>query len=431
MILSNFLSKFITEDAKDDLWGETKNNMSLIEYRDVVRYVDGVLYVSPILERKKDKSNIVDVLIIEDDGYKYTSIPNAFNENITDETLEDLTKSVEQEVFKVTINDTKYFALTVKSQDLYLDQHEYYFVSLIPTEDISESINSMRLILLGAVLLISVITISLTTYYDKQLTKPIKSLVLATERIAEKNFDEKIHLKTGDEFESLGNAINLMTSRLKELDIEQKHFYENISHDIKTPLAVISGYAQNIQSGLVKNETKVLDTIVSECDRLKSTLENVIFLSKLDSVDEFFIFETVDLNEIIGNCLNDLQSLFVLNGIDVYFEPQTAIYLSLDGNKIKKAFANILMNCIKYTDNLISIEVSQSDDLYQVIIKDNGVGFNQEILENPITRRTMSDHGGNGIGLSIIEKVILAHHGHLKLENSKDGAMYILTFSQI
>ncbi|MCK4259479.1 MAG: hypothetical protein KAX49_10905 [Halanaerobiales bacterium] len=91
-----------------------------------------------------------------------------------------------------------------------------------------------------------------------------------------------------------------------------------MSHELKTPLTVISGYAQGIKNNIITDNVKAFDIIIDECNRLKKQLENIIYLSKLDTVKESFKFQQVSINEIITNALNKLDSLIIINDIDIF-----------------------------------------------------------------------------------------------------------------
>ncbi|MEA1885282.1 MAG: HAMP domain-containing sensor histidine kinase, partial [Thermotogota bacterium] len=329
--------------------------------------------------------------------------------------------------YNITLIDKSFLALNTRLQSGDLTEKDYDFLicSFVSRRQIVEIRNSILIILIIVISLITLLLIVLTSYYGKMIIKPINRLIQATGKIARKQFNEKIHLKTGDEFEVLGNAINTMAQSLEERDIEQKKFYEAVSHDIKTPLTVISGYAQGLKTDIFKDKDQTLDKIIEECQELKKQLENVIFLSKLDTVKESYKFEQLEMNNLIIESLNNVESLIILDEIDVDFTPVTDILFKGDRQKLLKAFVNILTNCIKYTSDLIIIKVEKKKSTVCVTIQDNGPGFSDEILQNAFSRDYIGEKDGTGIGLSIVKRVIEGHQGTLSLENDPSlGAIY-------
>lgn len=329
--------------------------------------------------------------------------------------------------YNITLLDKSFLALNTRlqSRDLTNKTYDFLICSFVSRRQIVQIRNSILIILIIVISLITLLLIVLTSYYGKMIIKPINRLIQATEKIARKQFNEKIQLKTGDEFEVLGNAINTMAQSLEDRDIEQKKFYETVSHDIKTPLTVISGYAQGMKTDLFKDKDQTLDKIIEECQELKKQLENVIFLSKLDTVKESYKFEPLEMNSLIIESLNNVESLIILDEIDVDFTPVTDIFFHGDRQKLLKAFVNILTNCIKYTSDLIIIKVEKKKSTVCVTIQDNGPGFSDEILQNAFSRDYIGEKDGTGIGLSIVKRVIEGHQGTLSLENDPSlGAIY-------
>lgn len=261
------------------------------------------------------------------------------------------------------------------------------------------------------------------------ITKPVKALVGATRRIGKKEFDVKVPLNSKDEFGSLARAINEMTTSLKEKDAEQRKFYENISHEIKTPLTVIRGYAEGLKTDIFKNEEKILDAILRECTVLKKQIENAIYLSKLESFEQGFEIGIHNINALIGKALNKMESVILLNDIDIDFEPSEDHLIHIDHDKVVTVLTNVLTNCLKYTKDTISIEVFEKSKWLIVKICDNGPGFSKELLENPFSRSVVGEKEGTGIGLSIIKKVMEGHDGKIHLNNCETGgACYELMF---
>lgn len=398
------------------------------EYAAKKEYLDAYNEKKEYINRKEEYSDLqVFTVIVDLKEKKILRAPEAITEQYNEREILSLFNRDTKIFYNITLIDKSFLALNTRLQSGDLTEKDYDFLicSFVSRRQIVEIRNSILIILIIVISLITLLLIVLTSYYGKMIIKPINRLIQATGKIARKQFNEKIHLKTGDEFEVLGNAINTMAQSLEERDIEQKKFYEAVSHDIKTPLTVISGYAQGLKTDIFKDKDQTLDKIIEECQELKKQLENVIFLSKLDTVKESYKFEQLEMNNLIIESLNNVESLIILDEIDVDFTPVTDILFKGDRQKLLKAFVNILTNCIKYTSDLIIIKVEKKKSTVCVTIQDNGPGFSDEILQNAFSRDYIGEKDGTGIGLSIVKRVIEGHQGTLSLENDPSlGAIY-------
>ncbi len=427
VFLGSFFSNYIEGDIKEDLAKINREIILLIEYGKIditsdkiikgnYDYFSNYSYLPSI-------SFIVDLETSELFEF-YEKDYKEIKQNKFDQTfeIENILNKQTDEFYTINISDKPYLAynstldVTIEGEDFSL-----LIFSMIYRGEIVKIINSILIIVLVGIIIASIIIIILNRYFEKTLTKPIKTLVNVTEKISRRQFDEKVRLKTKDEFEYLGNAINSMSEKLKKQDIEQKKFYENVSHDIKTPLTVISGYAQGVKTKIFENPDESLDKIVNECNKLKNQLEDVIFLSKLDTIKETDYFKKCCLNELISDSLDNLDSLIILKEIDIIFEPKEEIYIKADKKKFKKALINILSNCIKYTRDSIYIKIIKKKKNIEINISDNGNGFANKILYNAFDRTFIGEKGGTGIGLSIIKRVIEDHDGEIKLFNKPEG----------
>lgn len=332
--------------------------------------------------------------------------------------------------YSIDINEKSYIGYnSVVELDNNIENKTILVATLLPNDLINYIKSDIIKVLLIAIIVISILSIIVTNLTKNMITKPIDTLVDTTKEIAKRNFEVKVNLKTNDEFEILGQSINNMCNDLREQDINQKKFYQNISHELKTPITVISGYAQGIKNNIFDNEDEYLDIIVEECDGLKKQLEKIIYLSKLDTVNEVYNFNKHSLNSLIEQSLQKVESIIIINEIDIEYYPKEKVYINADEEKMVTMFTNILSNCLKYTKDTIYIDINKNDKNVIVEIYDNGDGFDKKLLENPFSGVVIGKKEGTGIGLTIIQKIIQGHKGTIKLENQENlGGKYTLTF---
>ncbi len=330
--------------------------------------------------------------------------------------------------YEIEIDGVEYVAYNKVIQNTVLNIHlrNDLLVSLMPLDAVNTLRGEVFYFLAIAIALSILLSTIIMHTIQNTLKKPIDELIDATIDIGNKNFDREININTRDEFYVLGSAISKMASKLKEQDSEQRQFYETVSHELKTPVAVISGYIEGLQSGIISDVDGTYDIVIDECSRIKKQLENMIYLSKLDTVKDSYNFELLDLNDIIISSLNAVESVIIINEVSVNFEPREKMVALVDRDKMQRVFVNILYNCLKYTEEDIYINLKDCKEYIEVSIGDDGIGFSEKLLGSPFEGNIVGEKGGTGIGLKIIKKIIDKHNGEIELTNSEFGALYTI-----
>lgn len=424
IIISMIVSNYIKQDITDKLIKENKEIEKWFKYKKFLFLNNGELEIDESFYKYGLDSSIISAAFVIKDNNSAKLLIKPFRDKdiFTESEVDRILTQDLKKAYDITLTGKLHLAYNNKTEvDIEGKTFSILITTLIPNLHIRLIITQIIIVLIASVFIISMLSVIITSFVGRKITKPIEILKKITEKIADKNFNEKAEISTGDELEGLAESINNMAESIRKHDIEQKRFYENISHELKTPLTVISGYAQGIKTNIFDDNEKALDTIIEESAQIKKQLENVIYLSKLDGVNEFFHFQNSSINETISNALKKLDSIIILNDIDIIYEPIDDVMLSMDKDKIMRMLINILSNCLKYTKDTIEIGTKVSEGWYQIMISDNGEGFSKKILENPFSRIIVGEKGGNGIGLSIVKKIVDGHDGNITLGNNKDG----------
>lgn len=422
LVITGVLKQYYEEDVRNKLMEENSKILSWLPYKNVIDVQDDEMSISKEFLSVMNKQNL---------DYKYVIVIKKDKKNMLFGLDQEISPEVfmnyqdSKDIYNLKIDTTDFLAFNDSTTLSKFTDVELSVITYIENNVIDELIFQISFVLIGAVIVISIFSFLMTHYYDKKLIEPVHKLVEATKDIADKKFSQEIDISSNDEFKILADAISEMSSKLQKKDIEQREFYENISHEVKTPLTIISSYAQGIQSGIIDNSEDALDTIVTECSRLKKLLEDYIYLSKLESKEFPYHFEKSDLNDLIGSVLNTFQNVFVLGGVEVKFAPNEKIIVELDQHSFEKALSNIILNCMRYTKDILKIEVSEESGTILIRISDNGPGFNPTLLEQKISREGLKKSDGNGLGISIVNNIMKAHQGELTLSNH-NGAVYCL-----
>ncbi len=297
-----------------------------------------------------------------------------------------------------------------------------YLVMLAKKEDLSV-INALinRSVFLGfliALLIASIISI----FFERGIISPINKL---KKNIASFSFtDENMsweEIKTKDELSEINEDFLKMVYKLNEYDKKQKEFFQNTSHELKTPLMSIQGYAEAIKDK-VMDENMVddgLDIIIDESKKLRDTVNSIVYLSKMEHLMSEEKFMRINLWEALEEIIARLTLL--ANDKNIEFKNDIANYIvvTTSEDRLDRVFSNILSNSLRYAKSKIHIESYEMETGHIIIkIQDDGRGFeNNE--ENHIFDRFYKGKGGNtGLGLSIVKSIADSNGWGIKAYNA-------------
>ncbi|MDK2880217.1 MAG: hypothetical protein PWR06_2933 [Thermoanaerobacteraceae bacterium] len=290
--------------------------------------------------------------------------------------------------------------------------------------DIKAYNRSILRILLYSLVISGIFTLAIGFLMASGITKPLRKLQNHAKKVAGHIFEGSINLKTGDELEDLAESFNYMTERLKEYDEFQKEFFQNVSHDLKTPLMSIKAYAEGIKDGVFegKEREEGIDVIIKEAGRLKNMVDDILLLSKLESVKDAYNFADIDILDVVREVWEKVEVIGKNQGKKMQLGiPQGRIMIKGDGEKLVNALLNILSNCIRHADSTVMLKVLQEAGRIKILIRDDGEGFKQEDLKRVFRRFFKGEKGDSGLGLAIAKAVIERHGGSISAANSRSG----------
>lgn len=323
----------------------------------------------------------------------------------------------EETSFKITLEGKEYIMMFTPVNS----GGKSWIISYTSVGGVQELSKIMLKVLLVTLLLTSVIAVGLGIFIARSIAKPIITLKRRAERLSMRDFDSRVEIHTHDEIEELANTIEKMAVELKEYDTAQKKFLQNASHELKTPLMSIQGYAEGIKDGVFDSDGKALDIIVDESTRLKNIVEEIIYLSKLETMEEFYRFGTESINEVIKDSIEKVDSLAVKNGIRINCQLCKDTEINMDRDKFIQALINILGNCLRYAAGEINIKTVLNAKLLEIIISDDGEGFEESEIKNVFERFYKGKKGNTGLGLTITKIIIEKHGGGIEAKNSANG----------
>lgn len=223
------------------------------------------------------------------------------------------------------------------------------------------------------------------------------------------------------EFRDVLSTVNEMSDMIDKAQEGQKQFFQNASHELRTPLMSIQGYAEGIMTGVMKDSEKSAEIIIRESEKMSSLVDEILFLSRIDTNSVKNEFEILDMKELLYSCSWSVKGAADKRNLKIEheFEEKSLLVLG-DEKQLEKAFVNILSNAVRYAASLIKVVCKGKNDWIEINIIDDGEGISKEDLPHVFERFYKGENGHFGIGLSITQTII-EQHGGKALADSKEN----------
>ncbi len=349
-----------------------------------------------------------------------------------------------------------------RSKSFYLESWGYYsddrtiFIMSIPLASIRESVqlSNRFLVYVGAAAM--VLGSGVMYLAMKMVTSPILQLANISEKMSSLDFEAKYQGDAQDEIGILGKSMNALSDKLKETigelksannelqkDIQEKiqidemrqEFIANVSHELKTPIALIQGYAEGLTEGLAEEKESrdyYCEVIMDEANKMNKMVRQLLTLSALESGNDHASMERFDLTELIGGVLSSARILIEQKGASLEFACGHPVYVWADEFKIEEVVTNYVSNALNHLagERKIEIRVEELEETVRVTVKNTGEPIPEEDLPNIWTKFYKVDkartraYGGSGIGLSIVKAVMDSHNKECGVDNVEDGVEF-------
>jgi signal transduction histidine kinase len=286
----------------------------------------------------------------------------------------------------------------------------------------------------------------------RSIILPLNLLRVAMNQIKDGDLDFSVQPMTGDEIGQLCDDFEEMRIRLKELidsrlqyEEDIKELMSNISHDLKTPLTAIKGYAEGLVDGVAvtpDKQEKYLKTILMKANDMSTLVDELAFYTKIDCNTMPYSFKEINLREYFDDCIEDLSLDLEVKNIDIQYDNQIdpSVEVVADAEQLKRVINNITGNAVKYLDKqkgILQIRIHDIGTYVQVEIEDNGIGIPKTDIPFIFDRFYRADasrnskKGGSGLGLAISKKIIEDHAGKIWAESViGEGTTIIFTLKK-
>lgn len=274
----------------------------------------------------------------------------------------------------------------------------------------------------------AVLTFGLSLIITRRLVRPLMKLRGELRKVEQRRFSEVRLVPASGEIGGVAHAVYEMAGQLEMYNRIQKQFIQNASHELKTPLMSIAGYAEGIRDGVFEGEgvRKGLEVIMKESGRLKKIVTEMTLLAKLDGEEDIFRLAPVDIAEIVAETVERMNPLLVKNGISVKTvyarEGQCDWLIQADRDKLLQALINIVSNAARYAHSEIVIRIAVTgDNRLEVAVMDDGDGIAEQLLPHLFHRFVKGKDGETGLGLAISRAIVERSGGWISARNRPGG----------
>lgn len=305
-------------------------------------------------------------------------------------------------------------------------------ILLTPLTDLEKVRQSFIQSLFIVFLIGAIAAIVISYFLTNKLVTPLSSLKVQLKKIEQRQFDDIARVKATGEIKEVEQSVYDMANELQRYMRTQQTFFQNASHELKTPLMTIQGYAEGIRDGVFNADEKDqgLDVMVSEVKRLKKIINEMILLAKLDSESDVYQPTNVSLAQMINQVVARTLPIANEQEIDIQSDIREDMIIEVDEEKWLQALLNITINGIRHAKTVVRLTCQKNGQHIDVIIEDDGDGIEEELIPHIFHRFVRGQSGETGLGLAIARAIVEQSGGKIQVNRSDElgGAKFTITF---
>ena len=281
-----------------------------------------------------------------------------------------------------------------------------------------------------------IFSVMLGILFSVLLSRPLKDLIQAFEQAADNRFSVRLQNRTNNELGILINSFNCMMQKLEENEKARRQLTADISHDLRTPLALITARLEMLKEGVYRPDSEQFDFLIQETDRLSAFIDSWRQISRLEAGSlEPRINTKIEINEFLRNLFESFAPMGAADRLSFEFYPSPQpLFVWGDQESLTRAFGNLIMNAVKFSRSggLIRLSIRREGNEAVSELYDNGIGIPREKLKYIFDRFYKADDSrnrnreGSGLGLAICKTVVFAHGGTVAVD-SKEGEYTVFT----
>ena len=338
----------------------------------------------------------------------------------------------------------------------------YYFLIRTPFESLRESAKISNRFYLGVGAIVALLSGVLVMFFVRRLTKPIDELTQLSREMASLNFDARYTSHTNNEIDVLGESFNIMSEQLENtiselksanlelqkdienkirIDEQRKEFLDNVSHELKTPIALVQGYAEGLKENISEDPESrefYCDVIIDEASKMNKLVKNLLTLNQLESGKDAVVMERFELVTLIRGVLQSMDIMIRQNEAKVIFEQEEPVYVWGDEFKIEEVITNYISNALHHLggDRQVEIRIADAGEKVRVSVFNNGMPIPEKDIPKlwekfyKVDKARTREYGGSGIGLSIVKAIMESMHQEYGVKNYQNGVEFWFTLDR-
>lgn len=447
----DFNQSMLTSTVSDELSLKLEkisqnNDYSIIIYRDVDNYLDNYLF------RTGTK------LLV------YTSFGSNPNSNVESSNIysdyfnarnSDLIEEYSNDRYEMKIVNLQRLGSSFMYIDGKLKNNDHILIRASMT-DIEEGVSWSNRFFLYVTLISAVVGFVFVYFVTGSFVKPISELNNMAGRMSELDFSAKYEVKTHDEIGELGNSINTLSDRLekslaelkaanvelkKDLELREKtdemrkEFLSNVSHELKTPIAIIQGYAEGLLDNINEDEESrhfYSEVIVDESHKMNNIVKQIMALNQLEFGYSNVNMQHFDIVDLIRGVLTKSEILIKQKNINLVFEKKEPLYVWSDAFMAEEVFTNYFTNALNHAagEKIIEIKTEKSEHTVRVSVFNTGNPIPDKDIEHiwdkfyKVDKARTREYGGSGVGLSIVKATMELLGQAYGVENHENGVEF-------
>ena len=287
-----------------------------------------------------------------------------------------------------------------------------------------------RVVVIGNILFLALLFTLADYWYRKRLlTKPMKRIQDALDRVVAGDFTTRISyikgVDSGNEIDEVITVLNKMIEELSGVETLRTDFIANVSHELKTPMAVMQNYGTLLQSPNLSEEKRIEygKAITEQTRRLSALVMNILKLNKLENQQIYPNVENYDLGEQLCECMLEHEAVWEEREIEIEADIAEDVYVAADKELLSLVWNNLLSNALKFTGagGVVSLKLYTDDAYAYIEVKDTGCGMTPETGQNIFKKFYQGDTShatkGNGLGLALVKRVIDICKGEISVSS--------------
>nr|WP_312290811.1 HAMP domain-containing sensor histidine kinase [Clostridium chromiireducens] len=406
------------------------NKENSYEYIDMIQSIDGI-----------------NTIIVDNDfNVEY----NSFRSKSVDEEKR-LAKEVRKTILDNQKKLSKKYVYYIDEKDnnqktklIYISKvnEEEYLILIKSVKSIHDSVQIANQFYIFAGCIVICVGAIFILIFSKKITKPIIDMSNVAENISNLKFDKVRYINSEDEIGRLGESINKISDKLNKSiselkqDVEsKKELVRNMSHELKTPIGIIKGYAEGLKYGVASDKEKMdkyCSILVEECDRMDKLVKELLNYSMIEGGMIKLNIISFDIYEFISTIIERFRPIFNEKNINFKFECIKGYEINADSAMLEKAINNFITNAIDHVDEkkIINVIVEEKENRIKISASNTGDNIPEVAMDKiwdvcyKVDRSRSRKYGGHGIGLSLVRLIAKLHGGVAVVENVEDGVIF-------